>query len=199
MTKKKSEKVEQNQTEKINKILDATLEVISKKTIEGTRMHLIAKEADVSQAILHYYFKSKNEILISLLKKLQENLKEKRTMMKVSDDLKVDEYIGIFFEQKTDIIKNESRLDIAQFDYFAQSLVNPELKQCFKEFFKSWTDEINTVVSHDDNNNSENEMIPYILVSILMGASMFSLLYDEEFNLEKYTKKSKEMILNSIR
>jgi TetR/AcrR family transcriptional regulator len=195
---KRSEKVEQNQSEKINKILDATLEVISKKTIDGTRMHLIAKEADVSQAILHYYFKSKNEILISLLKQLQETLKEKRTKMKVRNNLNVEDNIEIFFDQKIDIIKNEPKLDIAQFDYFAQSLVNPELKQCFKEFFKSWTDEINEAVNKETK-GEENEMIPYVLVSILMGASMFSLLYDEEFNLEKYTEKSKEMILDVIR
>lgn len=196
---KRSEKVEQNQTEKINKILDATLEVITKKTIDGTRMHLIAKEADVSQAILHYYFKSKDEILISLLKQLQERLKEKRIMMKENDDIRVSDSINIFFDQKIDIIKNEPRLDIAQFDYFAQSLVNPELKKCFKEFFKSWTDEIKVAVSKEEHSHKGNEMIPYILVSILMGASMFSLLYDEEFDLEKYTKKSKDMILDTIR
>jgi AcrR family transcriptional regulator len=60
------------------KILEATLEVIAKEKISGTRMHLIAKEAAMTQSNLHYYFPTKNDLLIALLDDIQ------RTGSKVS-------------------------------------------------------------------------------------------------------------------
>ena len=55
--------IEKNNEEKI---LDATLRVIESHTISGTRISLIAKEADMLQSNVLYYYKTKEEILVAM-------------------------------------------------------------------------------------------------------------------------------------
>ena len=60
------------------KILDAAMKVVAREKISGTRMHMIAKEANMSQANLHYYFSTKNDIMIALLDNIQEEFSNDR-------------------------------------------------------------------------------------------------------------------------
>ena len=53
-----------------DKVLDAALQIVKEKTISGTRMHLIAEEANMVQSNVHYYFKTKNDLMIALQKKV---------------------------------------------------------------------------------------------------------------------------------
>jgi AcrR family transcriptional regulator len=48
--------------DKINKMLSATLEVLSKKGYENTTINDIADTAKISRGLLHYYFKDKEDL-----------------------------------------------------------------------------------------------------------------------------------------
>ena len=52
------------------KIMDAALKVVSQNTISGTRTAMIAEEAGMTPSNLHYYYKSKDEILNDLRTKV---------------------------------------------------------------------------------------------------------------------------------
>ena len=72
-------------TETEERILNAALKVVNDVTISGTRMHLIAEKADMVQSNVHYYYKTKQE----LLKGLQEwILEECYDMQQVSKKIK---------------------------------------------------------------------------------------------------------------
>ena len=60
------------------KILNAAFRVVDRHTISGTRMHLIAEEAKMVQSNLHYYFKTKQDLMLALLRYLQQNFSESR-------------------------------------------------------------------------------------------------------------------------
>lgn len=50
-------------TETEERILNAALKVVNDVTISGTRMHLIADKADMVQSNVHYYYKTKQDLL----------------------------------------------------------------------------------------------------------------------------------------
>ena len=52
------------------RILDAAFDVVYEKTISGTRMALIAERAGMFQSNIHYYFKSKHELMLAVQKKV---------------------------------------------------------------------------------------------------------------------------------
>lgn len=53
--------------DKINKMLAATLEVLSKKGYENTTINDIADAAKISRGLLHYYFKDKEDLAAKAL------------------------------------------------------------------------------------------------------------------------------------
>lgn len=56
------------------KILDTAEMLFSKYGFHATSVNKIAKEADVNKALIYYYFKDKNDIVISLFGKILEEL-----------------------------------------------------------------------------------------------------------------------------
>lgn len=172
------------------KILDAAMEVVAKEKISGTRMHIIAKEAQMSQANLHYHFSSKNDIMIALLDSLQEKFSEDRKNYIDMDNKTSLENIRGFFSQKKNEILNNKELDYAQFDYWVQGTVNEEIRASFQNTFNIWRKSINEVlksgVSKGEINLQNTNMLPYIMVSLMLGASLQYLIDEGKFDLDEY-------------
>jgi AcrR family transcriptional regulator len=82
------------------RILDAALEVVKEYTISGTRMHLIAEKAEMLQSNVHYYYKTKDDLLHSLQKKVLDMcLILKGDFRKDSADT-LESQLDVFIEQK---------------------------------------------------------------------------------------------------
>jgi AcrR family transcriptional regulator len=58
------------------KILKAAEELFSQNGFNGTSVNQIAEKADVNKALIYYYFKDKNDIVISLFQHILEELSE---------------------------------------------------------------------------------------------------------------------------
>lgn len=182
------------------KILDAAMKVVSREKISGTRMHMIAKEADMSQSNLHYYFSTKNDLMIALLDKIQEEFLEDRENYINLENKTVEENIKGFFEQKKNEILYNKEIDYLQFDYWIQGTVNEEIMKKFQNTFNLWRDSINGVLEKgefkDDVNESKRAMLPFIMVSLMLGASMQYLVDEDKFNLEKYFNTVEKIIFD---
>lgn len=180
------------------KILDAALEVVAKEKISGTRMHIIAKEAQMSQANLHYHFSSKNDIMTALLDCLQERFTEDRANYIDIENKTALENIRGFFNQKMNEILNNKQLDYAQFDYWVQGTVNEEIKGKFQNTFNIWRNSIEEVLNNGitkgEINLKETKMLPYIMVSLMLGASLQYLIDEGKFDLEEYFNISEKLI-----
>ncbi|MDU4891897.1 MAG: TetR/AcrR family transcriptional regulator [Clostridium sp.] len=173
------------------KILNAALEVVSKEKISGTRMHIIAKEANMSQANLHYHFSTKNDIMVALLESIQEEFSRGRGNYIDSKSKSLDENIKGFFEQKKDDILINKKMEYAQIDYWVQSTVNEEMRDIFKKTFNIWRENIKEVLPENSDEN-----LPYIMVSLMLGASLQYLIDEGKFSLDDYFKVAEEMMLN---
>lgn len=173
-----------------NKILKAALEVVAKEKISGTRMHIIAKEASMSQANLHYHFSTKHDIMVALLESIQEEFSKGRRKYIDIENKALDDNVRGFFEQKKDDILINKKMEYAQMDYWVQSTVNEEMRETFKKTFNIWRENISDVLPKDTNEN-----LPYIMVSLMLGASLQYLIDEGKFNLDDYFKVAEKMVM----
>lgn len=184
------------------KILEATLEIIAREKISGTRMHLIAKEANMSQSNLHYYFPTKNDLIITLMEDLQKRFSEKRMKALDLKNKSLDENLHELFKEKKDDILNHKKVDYAQFDFWVQGTVNPDIKVKFQKTFDEWRNNIKEVLKNNKSMSNINSryvnMLPFIAVSLMMGASMQYLIDEGKFDLEDYCLASEKLILNFL-
>ena len=184
------------------KILDAAMEVVSKEKISGTRMHMIAKEANMSQANLHYHFSTKNDIMIALLNNIQEQFSSNRRNYIDLENKSVEENIRGFFEQKKNDIINNKNLDYAQIDYWVQGTVNEEIRTTFQNTFDIWRNSIAEATSKcqfkDDGDSKYKNMLPFITVSLMLGASLQYLIDEGKFDLDEYFNIAEKLLFNSV-
>ncbi len=178
------------------KILDATLEVIAKEKISGTRMHLIAKEAAMTQSNLHYYFPTKNDLLIALLGDIQEWFSKNRQQVVDLDRKTFQGNLHAFFAEKKDVILNHKKLDYVQFDYWVQGTVNPQVRESFRQTFDIWRNDISAVFAQGGFSGEQVQMIPFLMVSLMMGASMQYLIDEGQFDLDQYFDAAEKIIVN---
>jgi TetR/AcrR family transcriptional regulator len=181
------------------KILEAALEVVSNKKISGTRMHLIAEQAGMSQSNLHYYFPTKNDLLRALLEGIQHKFYEKRQIEIDLEKKSFEENLRGFFKNKKDIILNDKKIDYAQFDYWVQGTVNPEIRSILQESYNAFRGEIKKVLgSKNISDANDHEMLPFLIFSVIMGASMQFLIDEDKFDLDKYFQAAEKMIIDSL-
>ncbi|MGE5581816.1 MAG: TetR/AcrR family transcriptional regulator [Bacillota bacterium] len=182
------------------KILEATLEVIAREKISGTRMRLIAKEADMTQSNLHYYFPTKNDLLIALLDEIQDWFSANRQKVVDLQHKSFRENLHAIFSEKEAVILNDKKLDYVQFDYWVQGTVNPEIRATFQKTFDIWRHDIQAVLNQaefGENVDSRTlEMLPFLMVSLLMGASMQYLIDEGKFDLDEYFTVAEKLILS---
>ncbi|WP_346938944.1 TetR/AcrR family transcriptional regulator [uncultured Clostridium sp.] len=180
------------------RILKAALEVVSKEKISGTRMHIIAKEANMSQANLHYHFSTKNDIMVALLNSIQEEFSNGRKNYIDTERKTVTENIQGFFEQKKDDILINKKMEYAQIDYWVQGTVNEEIRAIFQNTFNIWRKSIEDTLSKEDQEGLHEKTmrnLPFVMVSLMLGASLQYLIDEGKFDLDEYFQVVEEMIL----
>lgn len=184
------------------KILDATMEVIAREKISGTRMHLIAKEAGMTQSNLHYYFPTKNDLLIAILDEIQNCFSRIRMGTINVENKSFNENLHGLFEEKKDVILNNKKLDYLQFDYWVQGTVNPEVQASFQKNFDIWRNNIKEVLSKNPYSSGKDlkhsDMLPFIMVSLMIGASMQYLIDEGKFDLDEYFIAAEKLVLNLL-
>lgn len=182
------------------RILKAALEVVSKEKISGTRMHIIAKEANMSQANLHYHFSTKNDIMVALLNSIQEEFSKGRKNYIDTEAKTITENIKGFFEQKKDDILINKKMEYAQIDYWVQGTVNEEIRTIFQNTFNIWRKSIEETFSKEEQEGIDDKTmrnIPFVMVSLMLGASLQYLIDEGKFDLDDYFQVAEEMILTA--
>lgn len=182
------------------RILDAAMQVVSREKISGTRLHMIAKEANMSQANLHYHFATKNDIMIALLDDIQEKFSsDRKNYIDLENKTAVENIRGFFQQKKHDIIENK-KLEYTQLDYWVQGTVNEEIKVKFQNTFDIWRKGIKDVLDKEEFKEGMDakyrEILPFISVSLMLGASLQYLIDEGKFDLDEYFNIAEKIVLD---
>lgn len=182
------------------KILEAALEVVRDYTISGTRMHLIAEKAGMVQSNLHYYFKTKGELMSALQKKVLDKCLELRELFGKDQTDTLEAKLDVFIAQKKAFIMEYRKYDYAELDFWVQGRINKDSKEGFAKSFEGWRQEIRQTLEEYVPELSEKtkELLPYQVVSYLEGATIQYLIDEGRFDLDEYFEFGKKMIFKVI-
>jgi AcrR family transcriptional regulator len=170
------------------KILDAAMHVVSTKTISGTRMQLIADAAGIPKSNLHYYFKTKQNLMLALHRRAVTRLIDVRreTRPKCRDALRA--HMELFFSQKLYCILNDPEFDFVEIDFWSQTNIEPEYRSIMRDAFRIWRQEIEDIIVRykPDLPELERKQLPYVLISLLEGATLQYHLDSQSFDIKSY-------------
>ncbi len=183
-----------------DKVLDAALRIVKEKTISGTRMHLIAEEANMVQSNVHYYFKTKNDLMIALQKKVLRRCIELRKKLSLSCGDSLESQLDTFFKQKLDFILEEKEYDFAEIDFWIQGRINEPMRKEFCKSFEGWRNEIGVLLDKyaPELSKEKRQYIPFMLVSMLEGGSLQYLIDEGNFDIHAYFDFCKQQVLKAV-
>lgn len=181
-------------------IIQATLDVIEEKTISETRMRSIAEKADVYQSNVHYYYKSKKELLLAVQQRVARRCIELRTEALDQAEDTLESQLDVFLKQKMVFIIEEPKYDYAEIDFWIQSRFDDDFKAEFKRSFLGWRNElqvlIKTYAPHFDE--GKQILLSSVIISLLEGATIQYLIDPEAFNVTDYFDYAKYLIMKEI-
>lgn len=187
--------------EQNKRILNAALDVVNKKNISGTRMHLIADQAKMVQSNVHYYYKTKEDLMLALQEYIFEECYDIRRKEKKHSKDNLESQLDVFINQKKRLILNKQKYDFAEIEFWVHSKTHEKVHIQFKNNYEKWRSEIREILEKycPDLDEMNKEILPFTLISLLQGATIQYSIDKNSFAFENYFELSKQMILNQIK
>lgn len=112
-----------------DKIFRAATQVFEEKGYSGARMQEIADRAGINKALLHYYFRSKDQLFMAVFQVLLRKMFEKIIAI-FQADLSFKEKIKLFLDQHIDFLIKNPKLPMFLLNEMA---VNPAINEGVRE------------------------------------------------------------------
>ncbi|MEL7610756.1 MAG: TetR/AcrR family transcriptional regulator [Bacillota bacterium] len=181
------------------RILDAAFEVVDTYTISGTRMHLIAEKAGMSQANLHYHYKTKKDLLIALLDYLQCNFSVFRDEILKKAPATLQGKMSVFFEQKKYYTICDPKYDRVQIDYWSCGQIDEQINKSINESYRVWFENImGVMLDYRPKMDPEKaKILAHIMISMMLGSTM-QYLANPNFDLDRHNQTCLELLCSAL-
>jgi AcrR family transcriptional regulator len=127
--------------EKAQRIVEAMRSSVARRGIAGSTFEHVAREAGVSRGLLHYYFGTKEALLVEVVRRDTEH-RIARLDEPLAKAGSVDEILEILVADLQDSIQNDPGFWVLLFDLFTAGRRNPEIQREVGELFNRTRDHV---------------------------------------------------------
>ncbi|MGZ5308192.1 MAG: TetR/AcrR family transcriptional regulator [Solirubrobacterales bacterium] len=120
--------------EKAGRIVEAMRASVAKRGISGSTFEHVAREAGVSRGLLHYYFGTKERLLVEVVRR-DADLRVNRLDEPLGQAQTVDDVLEVLVSNLEDWIENDPGFFVLLFDLFTAGRRNPEIEREIAELF----------------------------------------------------------------
>jgi len=120
--------------EKAQRIVDAMRESVAKRGAAGSTFEHVAREAGVSRGLLHYYFGTKERLLVEVVRRDSE-IRVARLDKPLAEAESVDDVLDVLVASLTDLIDNEPAFFLLLYELFSAGRRNPEIQHEVGQLF----------------------------------------------------------------
>jgi AcrR family transcriptional regulator len=120
--------------EKAQRIVDAMRDSVAKRGAAGSTFEQVAREAGVSRGLLHYYFGTKERLLVEVVRRDSE-IRVARLDEPLARAESVDDVLDVLVSSLTDLIDNEPAFFLLLYELFSAGRRNPEIQHEVGQLF----------------------------------------------------------------
>lgn len=153
----------EKQTEE--KIFDAATEVFVEKGMDGARMQDIATQAGINKALLHYYFRTKDQLFSAVFEMIIRKVMKKFAPI-FDENLTLEDKIRFFYREHISFLQENPRLPAFVINEINRNparlkkfIKKTEVENLWKMLYSQHKEELKRY-------NITEEMIPQMMVSI---------------------------------
>jgi AcrR family transcriptional regulator len=110
--------------DKAQRIIDAMRDSVARRGAAGSTFEHVAREAGVSRGLLHYYFGTKERLLVEVVRRDTE-LRVERLDARLAPAKTGDDVIDALVSSLTEVIENEPGFFLLLYELFSAGRRNP--------------------------------------------------------------------------
>ena len=135
--------------DKAQRIVDAMRESVAKRGAAGSTFEQVAREAGVSRGLLHYYFGTKERLLVEVVRRDTE-LRVERLDDRLGPAKTVDGVVTALVTSLTDMIENEPGFFLLLYELFSAGRRNPDIQREVGQLFEKTRSHVAEVLRSKD-------------------------------------------------
>ena len=120
--------------EKAQRIVNAMRDSVAKRGAAGSTFEHVASEAGVSRGLLHYYFGTKERLLVEVVRR-DADVRIGRLDEPLAAAKSVDDVLDILVSSLLDLIENDPGFFLLLFELFSAGRRNPDIQQELGQLF----------------------------------------------------------------
>ena len=121
--------------DKAQRIVDAMRDSVARRGAAGSTFEHVAREAGVSRGLLHYYFGTKERLLVEVVRRDTE-LRVQALDERLVPAKNVDDVINALVASLTDMLDNEPGYFLLLFELFSAGRRNPDIQREVGQLFE---------------------------------------------------------------
>ena len=114
--------------DKAKRIVDAMRDSVARRGAAGSTFEHVAREAGVSRGLLHYYFGTKERLLVEVVRR-DSDIRVARLDEMLGEAKTVDDVLDVLVSSLTDLIENEPGFFLLIYELFSAGRRNPEIQE----------------------------------------------------------------------
>jgi AcrR family transcriptional regulator len=122
--------------EKAQRIVDAMRDSVARRGAAGSTFEHVAREAGVSRGLLHYYFGTKERLLVEVVRRDSE-LRIARLDEMLSEATTADGVLDVLVSSLTDLIDNDPGFFLLLYELFSAGRRNPDIQHEVGQLFEA--------------------------------------------------------------
>lgn len=182
-------------------ILEAAINVFARLGIHNARMDDIVAESGLSKGALYWYFKSKDEIIISILGGLFEREFEDLQLMLESDE-PVSERLVQFITYTLSDIQQMLKIIPLAYEFYALAFRNQAVGEAIKGYFRRYLQILTPIIQEGIDSGefkpAEAQDIALTLGAVIEGTILLWVYDSETVDLDHQGKTSIQLLLKGI-
>lgn len=184
-----------------NQLTRAAYKVVSRKGYYNFTVRDIAKEAGLSTGLVHYYFKNKDDLLVSVLRVMNENLSfYLAKALEQTDDPK--EKIIIFIDEAFHLVEREKEYFHVLIDFWTQINHNERMRKANIKLYQSYRAECSKILQEGIEKkvfkDVDVEYTATMIVAFVQGLIIQYIIDPNAFDYAEYNKKIKQQIIENL-
>jgi len=135
--------------DKAQRIVDAMRTSVAQRGAAGSTFEHVAREAGVSRGLLHYYFGTKERLLVEVVRRDTE-LRVERLDERLAPAKNVDDVLQALVASLTDMIENEPGFFLLLYELFSAGRRNPDIQREVGQLFERTRSHVAEVLRSKD-------------------------------------------------
>ena len=131
--------------DKAQRIVDAMRDSVAQRGAAGSTFEHVAREAGVSRGLLHYYFGTKERLLVEVVRRDAE-LRITRLDEMLERSKTVDDVLDVLVSSLTDMIEHEPSFFLLLYELFSAGRRNPDIQHEVGQLFERTRSHVGAVL-----------------------------------------------------